>query len=80
MDPDGKEIAVIIAIDKIAKRYGKLPSEIMAQATAFDFKCMDITESYIAYLKETQKTGRPPPPKLSVKQMQEMLNKTKGVK
>ena len=62
----------------MAKRYGKLPSEILAQATTFDFRIMDITESYIAYLKETAKNGgRAPPPKMTEQQMLDLLNKTK---
>ena len=61
----------------MAQRYGMLPSDILAKATTADFKIMDITESFVRYQNYIKENGRPPPPKLSIDQMQEMMNKVK---
>lgn len=57
----------------MAKRYGKLPSEVLNTATTFDLKCLDITMSWVSYKRIEQETGRPPAPKLTVAQMEAKL-------
>lgn len=59
----------------MAQRYSKLPSEILANATSLDLKILDIAESFNRYQQVIQETGRPPPPQLSEKQMEEMIKK-----
>lgn len=38
---------MILAIDTLGSRYGKLPSEILSQATTFDLVIMDAAMTYI---------------------------------
>ena len=38
-----------MTIDTIAERYGKLPSEVLAQGTTFDLFVMDAAASYKHY-------------------------------
>jgi hypothetical protein len=74
------EVAVVVAIDRMAQRYCKLPTEIMTNATTFDFQIMDITESYYNYQKVIQETGHAPSPKLTEAQMLDLMAKAKRSK
>ena len=65
-------------IDAISKRYGLLPSECMAKATTFDMFIMDATLNYENYRSELSQTGRAPAPKLSQKEMMDMLAKVRS--
>lgn len=54
---------MIVTIDAMAKRYGKLPSEIMVSASTFDMVVMDAALSYEGYLEQQhrqQTSGAPP--------------------
>jgi hypothetical protein len=54
---------MIVTIDAMAKRYGKLPSEIMNSASTFDMVVMDAALSYEGYLEQQhrqQTSGQAP--------------------
>lgn len=54
---------MIVTIDAMAKRYAKLPSEIMSSASTFDMVVMDAALSYEGYLEQQhrqQASGKPP--------------------
>jgi hypothetical protein len=61
----------------MGQRYGMLPSQVLSSATTLDYKIMDITDSFVAYQNYIKENGRPPAPKLSIDQMQELMNKVK---
>jgi hypothetical protein len=67
-----------VTLDRMAQRYGKLPSEVLERATVLDFRIMDVADSYLNYQRTIAETGRPPPPKLSIDQMQAMMDKVKN--
>jgi hypothetical protein len=49
---------MIVTIDAMAKRYGKLPSEIMVSASTFDMVVMDAALSYEGYLEQQHRQER----------------------
>ena len=54
---------MIVTIDAMAKRYAKLPSEIMSSASTFDMVVMDAALSYEGYLEQQhrqQSSGQAP--------------------
>ena len=71
----------MLTVDFIAKRYGKLPSEVMAQATTFDLTVGQLAVDYQNYSYEVEKRRQNgqamPAPKLTQEQMQDMMNKVK---
>ena len=71
----------MLTVDFIAKRYGKLPSEVMAQATTFDLTVGQLAVDYQNYSYEVEKRKQNgqamPAPKLTQEQMQDMMNKVK---
>jgi len=64
-------------IDYVAKRYGKLPSEVLAQGTTFDLAVGILAADFSNYQYETA-NGKKPQPKLSQSQMLDMLNKVRS--
>ncbi len=57
-------------VDKMAQRYHKLPSELLREATVYDFRIMDVVESYINYRHMLQENkGRLPAPKMTEEEM-----------
>lgn len=53
-------------IDKMAQRYHMLPSVLLQEATIYDFRIMDVTDSYFNYRRLLQENkGRPPAPKMT---------------
>lgn len=50
---------MILAIDTLGSRYGKLPSEILTEATTFDLVIMDAAMTYINQ-RSKQSTGELP--------------------
>jgi len=48
-------------LDQMAQRYGRLPSEILANATTFDMVIMDISLSVENYTRNKDKDGFIPP-------------------
>lgn len=43
------ETNIILMFDQMARRYGKLPSELLADADSFDIMVMDVGATYEAY-------------------------------
>lgn len=58
-----------LQVDKMAQRYGKLPSEVLQNGLTTDLKIMDIVDSYIHYQRTIQETGLPPAPKATEDQL-----------
>lgn len=46
---------MIIALDQMAQRYGRLPHECLAEANTFDFMIMDAAITYINNLNNKDK-------------------------
>lgn len=68
----------ILQIDGIAKRYGKLPSEVLKHADTFDLYVMDIALTFEQYHhKKAMNKGQEPIDNYSNDQLLEMFNKGK---
>jgi len=71
----------MLTVDFIAKRYGKLPSEIMASATTFDMTVGQTAVEYENYCYEREKRKAngvaEPAQKLTQEQMLDMIKKVK---
>jgi hypothetical protein len=71
----------MLTVDFIAKRYGKLPSEIMASATTFDMTVGQTAVEYENYCYEREKRKAngvaEPAQKLTQEQMLEMMRVAK---
>ena len=71
----------MLTVDFLAKRYGKLPSEVMAQATTFDLTVGQLAVDYKNYTYEVEKRKQNgqamPAPRLTQEQMQDMMKKAK---
>jgi hypothetical protein len=64
----------------MAKAYGLLPSEVRSRGTLYDIK---VTEALVAWeqkIQEEVSTGVKQPPKLSMDQMQAMMERVKNEK
>lgn len=63
----------------MAKRYGKLPSEILLTANSFDIMIMDVALTYEMY-QHNKASGKPTvkTEDFSQKELQEMMEKRKG--
>lgn len=46
---------MVVAIDAMAKRYGKLPSEILANASTLDLVVLDAAITFENYIQEKEK-------------------------
>jgi hypothetical protein len=69
---------MFVTLDKMGERYGKLPSEILREATTFDLYAMDlgVRYEYVARQK-AEGTYKKPTPKLSVEEMKAILARSK---
>jgi hypothetical protein len=71
----------MLTVDFMAKRYGKLPSEIMATATTFDMTVGQTAVEYENYCYEREKRKAEgvaePAGNLTQEQMLEMIKKVK---
>lgn len=65
-------------IDKIAERYGCLPSEVLSRGDSFDIFVIETMWSYEQYRddKEKMRNGQVTPTNVHV--LKEMMEKTKG--
>ena len=67
----------MLTVDFIAKRYGKLPSEVMAQATTFDMTVGQTAVDYENYVYQKEKAranGQSgPAPKLTQEKLKDMM-------
>ncbi len=69
-------MAMILAIDAIAKRYSLLPTEVLTRASTFDLVILDTAIGYERYVTD-KANGKKPEPKLSQETMQKMLNRVR---
>lgn len=66
----------IMQIDGIAKRYGRLPSEVLKDATTFDLYVLDAALTYEQYHhKKAMNKGQDPAEYFNSDQLQEMVTK-----
>jgi len=68
----------MITIGRIAEKYGMLPSQVVLNATTYDYMIMDVLQTLEAYQMQ-QSTGNLDPSiyDLSEDQMQDMLEKAR---
>lgn len=65
-------------IDGVAKRYGKLPSEVLREANTFDLYVLDAALTYEQYHhKKAMNKGQEPVENYKPDQLLEMFNKNK---
>jgi hypothetical protein len=54
---------MLLTIDNLAKRYGRLPSEVLAQANTFDLHVLDVSTKFQNHLHDREqgktKGGQP---------------------
>ena len=77
------ELNVMLLLDFVSKRYGKLPSEVMRKGNTFDFYIADLAASYQSWYHEQARKdsgGSPRAPKLSQEEMQAMIDRVRGKK
>lgn len=71
---------MIVAVDAMAKRYGKLPSEILATASTLDLVVLDAALTYENYLQEKQSKGSGTlnPPQVKEEELVKIWERTNG--
>lgn len=71
-------MAIILMIDGLAKRYGKLPSNVLGDANTFDLYIMDAAMAFENFHhKKSMNNGVDPLPEYSESELLDMLNKGK---
>ena len=71
-------MAIILMIDGLAKRYGKLPSSILGEANTFDLYIMDASMAFENYHhKKSMNGGKNPIPDYTTDELLEMVAKGK---
>lgn len=67
----------IMQIDTLGRRYGVLPSQVLAKADTFDLYIMDAALTFEQYhnQKANSKNGLPPAPNLSTEELYELMKK-----
>lgn len=66
----------MITVGALAKLYGQLPSSVQANATTYDIQVMDLMLSWERQ-QYNEANGVKTTPKLSIEQMQAMVNDVK---
>lgn len=72
---------MIVAVDAMAKRYGKLPSEILASASTLDLVVLDAALTYENYLQERERSkgsGTLSPPNVAEEELVKIWERTNG--
>lgn len=64
-------------IDTLAQRYGKLPSQLLAEADTFDLMVFDVAMTYQAAQSSKQNKQAMPTKAYDQSQLQEIMNKVK---
>lgn len=65
-------------IDTLGKRYGLLPSEVLARADTFDLYILDAALSFEKYHHDkSMNKGLAPPPDYSVDELKEIMAKAR---
>jgi hypothetical protein len=73
-------MASILWIDTLGKRYGMLPSEVLARANTFDLYIMDAALTFENYHhKKSMNNGIDPIPDYTPDELQAMFDKTKEI-
>lgn len=71
-------MAIILMIDGLAKRYGKLPSHVLGDANTFDLYIMDAAMAFENFHhKKSMNNGIDPLPEYTQDELLAMLNKGK---
>lgn len=76
---------MVLTVDNLAHRYKLLPSEVLARADTFDLHVMDVATRYLKVQRQKYENERlnpqaPPTPILSVKEMKDMIARTRSGK
>lgn len=50
-------MSYVLTLDQLGKRYGLLPSEVIAKASTFDLVIFDIALTYERHVNESSKEG-----------------------
>lgn len=64
-----------VTLDTLGKRYGMLPSMVLANASTFDLECLDIAITY-ENLKIAEASGKPAEP--SQDELLEVIKKSRS--
>ena len=68
----------ILQVDGLGKRYGMLPSEVLARGNTFDLYIMDCALTFENYHnKKAANGGRPPVPDYTQEELMAIMNKAK---
>lgn len=68
----------ILQVDGLGKRYGLLPSEVLARGNTFDLYIMDCALTFENFHhKKAMNNGKDPTPDYSTDELQNMLQKVK---
>lgn len=70
-----------LTLDFVAKRYGKLPSEVMKDGSSLDVQCMSLAVQYESYLNkraQDQQEGKASTGDYTTEQLQGMISATRG--
>lgn len=70
-----------LTLDFVAKRYGKLPSEVMKSGSSLDIQCMSLAvqyESYINKRAQDKEEGKVGTGDYTTEQLQAMIDATRG--
>jgi hypothetical protein len=62
----------------MAKRYGKLPSEVLEKASTVDLYCLETAIGYETYLRKSHESGHSSNHGLSQEDMQAMIDRVRG--
>lgn len=65
-------------MDVLAKRYAKLPSEILREGSTIDIYCLEVAVGYETYLRKQNESGHTVGHNVSTEEMQQMLNSVRG--
>jgi hypothetical protein len=72
-----------LTVHNLAKEYGMLPSQALANATTFDLHVLDMSSRWIKYQQEQQEAKQhnnlaPKRPNLTVEQMKDMIARVRN--
>jgi|TARA_R110000796_G_scaffold2458_2_gene9692 hypothetical protein len=62
----------------LAKRYAKLPSEILREGSTIDMYCLEVAIGYETYLRKQNESGQTIGHNQTEDELQEMLNSVRG--
>lgn len=69
---------LIMMIDSLGKRYGMMPSRVLAEATTMDLYVLEKALWYQNLDRDEQGNVIKPPPKLSVAEMQALVDQVRA--